>query len=113
LRNENLNLADKNGLVTRFSSSCFSDLRGFELKEPSFSVFKLTVEEDLTISSIDAVKKFNSNELSSKLFTCVKEGIKVNNSRTKQIPAVTQVLIIFFYYPSEGENESFVSWQNL
>jgi hypothetical protein len=113
LRNENLNFVDKYGLIPGFSSLCLSDLRGFELKEPSFSVFSLEVEEDLTISSINAVKNFSSNELSSKLFTCVKESIKVNNSRTKPIPAATQVLIIFFYYPSEGENKSFVGLHNL
>ena len=113
LKKENLSSTNEYHLTPNIPSSCYRDLKGFECTRQTFSVFELTVQKDLSISNIKAVKEFDNIELSSKLFTCIKQNTIINTFKVKQIPTTTKVLVICFFYPAEGEYKSFISFLNL
>lgn len=113
LKKERLDATNEYHLTPNFTSPCFRSLQGFESSKQVFSVFELTVQKDLTISNIKAVKEFSSQTLSSQLFECIKQYTKIANTNLQEVPGITKVLLIFFYYAAEGENKSFISLQNL
>jgi hypothetical protein len=69
----------------------------------------LTVSKDLKLKKVRPVIKFDNRRLSNILFTTLKNTSTVFHKTLKEIPSKTTMLLIFFYYPPELGDKSFIS----
>jgi hypothetical protein len=87
---------------------CLDDLKGYEEKN-RFAVYQVIVNRDLSIKNIKVIKRFNNKDLSKKLASCLQDNMKISAHNMKVIPEKTKMMIIYFYYSAENNNQSFVS----
>ncbi len=87
---------------------CDENMRGFE-NQRRFAVYELDVNEDLSIEKIKARQEFDNADLARRLLECVRENARINTTTIKGIPTKTKLFIIYYYYPVEGNDQSFVS----
>jgi hypothetical protein len=91
---------------------CLDNLKGFNEKD-RFAVYELNINRDLSIENIRIIKRFKNQELSKKLTECLLENRKITARNVDAISEKTKIVLIFFYYPPEKENPSFVSLWDL
>ena len=87
---------------------CLDDLKGFEEKN-RFALYQVIVNRDLSIKNIKVIKRFNNKDLSKKLTGCLQDNMKISAQNMKVIPEKAKMMIIYFYYSAENNNQSFVS----
>ena len=76
-------------------------------------MFELTINEDLSIQKVLALKEFENEELALNLMECVKSKILVSAGKDKVIPNKTKIIIGLYYYPLKGKRASFISKYSL
>ena len=72
-------------------------------------MYQLTVEKDLSISKIKALKEFDNQKLSKALLAYLKEKAKLNTRNISAIKKRTQLIVVYYFYPAEKEYQSFIS----
>lgn len=87
---------------------CLDDLKGYEEKN-RFAVYQVIVNSDLSIKKIKVLKRFKNTDLSKKLSVCLRKNMKISAQNMKVIPEKAKMTIIYFYYSSEKNNQSFIS----
>ena len=87
---------------------CLDDLKGFDEKN-RFAVYQVIINRDLSIKNIKVIKRFNNKDLSKKLASCLQDNMKISAQNMKVIPEKAKMMIIYFYYSAENNNQSFVS----
>ena len=91
------------------SNNLGENFKGYSVKGDRFAVYQITVEKDLSISNVKAIKEFDNRELSKKLGQSIREVEKVKSNLATQINEPTQMFFVFYYYPSESTYQSFIS----
>ena len=82
---------------------------GYEGEVRSNAVFQLTVEKNLSISKIKALKEFDNQQLSKELLKYLKGSIKISSKNNSGINKRTQLIVVYYFYPAEKEHRSFIS----
>jgi hypothetical protein len=82
---------------------------GYEGEVRSNAVFQLTVEKNLSISKIKALKEFDNQQLSKELLKYLKKNIKISSKNNSGINKRTQLIVVYYFYPAEKEFRSFIS----
>lgn len=97
-------------LKTHFDSKD-SSLRGYDLPLGSFAVYQIQINNDLTIKKVKTIKAFQNKDLHKKLGHTIKEELKIRtiNRNITQIEKPTELLLIIYYFPKEGSENSFVT----
>jgi hypothetical protein len=83
--------------------------KGYEGEGQKNAVYQLTVEKDLSISKIKALKEFDNQKLSKALLAYLKEKTKLNTRNISAIKKRTQLIVVYYFYPAEKEYQSFIS----
>jgi len=83
--------------------------KGYEGESQKNAVYQLTVEKDLSISTVKALKEFDNQKLSKALLAYLKEKAKVNTRNISAIKKRTQLIVVYYFYPAEEEYQSFIS----
>ena len=112
LKKQKITEVNEYDLKKMLTKDCFSDLKGYT-NNNSFVVFKVKVNEDLTIGKISTLQAFDNSQLSNKLFNCLKENLKINIQESPKIPRKTSLMLIYYYYPAEAEYQSFIGAADL
>lgn len=114
LKNQKIEPTNTFDLRIYFIDDCLKQIRGFEEKTERFSLYELTINMDLSIGKVRALKEFENKKLKSSLANCVKNGITVyKNANEKSIPEKTKIVIGLYYYPAKGKRESFIGRRTL
>ena len=100
-------------LKTYFIDDCLKNIRGFDEKTERFSLLELTINEDLSLQKVIALKEFENEELALNLIDCAKRKILVSAGKDKSIPNKTKIIIGLYYYPAKGKRASFISKHSL
>ncbi|WP_343797747.1 hypothetical protein [Gaetbulibacter jejuensis] len=109
LKKSELQTSNEFGLRTSFSNGCLKEFKGYEVKTDRFALYELTVESDLSISEVKALKEFDNENLKNDLLNCVKESVKIyTRKKETDISNKTKIIIGLYYYASERGNESFI-----
>jgi hypothetical protein len=87
--------------------------KGYEGEVRSNAVFQLTVEKNLSISKIEALKEFDNQQLSKELLKYLKRNIKISSQNNSGINKRTQLIVVYYFYPAEKEYRSFISERDL
>lgn len=72
-------------------------------------MYQVIINRDLSIKNIKVIKRFNNKDLSKKLASCLQDNMKISAQNMKVIPEKAKMMIIYFYYSAENNNQSFVS----
>ncbi|MEI6586840.1 MAG: hypothetical protein WCL56_12185 [Sediminibacterium sp.] len=83
--------------------------KGYEGESQKNAVYQLTVEKDLSISKIKALKEFDNQKLSKALLAYLKEKAKLNTRNISAIKKRTKLIVVYYFYPAEKEYQSFIS----
>ncbi len=114
LKNSEIQTLNKFGLRTSFFNDCLKSFKGNEVKTDRFALYELTVENDLSISEVKALKEFDNDNLKTDLLNCVRESVKIyTRKKETEISNRTKIIIALYYYASERGNESFIGRFNL
>ncbi|MPR33762.1 hypothetical protein [Salmonirosea aquatica] len=74
-----------------------------------FAVYELDINEDLSIGKITARQAFDNPKLAQLFTEYLRKNARVNNTRLKGIPTKSRLIVIYYYYPAEGKDPSFIS----
>ena len=113
LRESKIKPINEFDLKPHFIDDCLKNIRGFDEKTERFSLFELTINEDLSIQKVLALKEFENEELALNLMECVKSRILVSAGKDKAIPNKSKIIIGLYYYPANGKRASFISKYSL
>ena len=72
-------------------------------------MYQVIVNRDLSIKNIKVFKRFNNKDLSKKLKSCLQDNMKISAQNMKVISEKAKMIIIYFYYSAEKNNQGFVS----
>lgn len=93
-----------------FTDDCLKQVRGFEEESERFSLYELTINKDLSIAKVLALKEFNNEKLKLNLSKCFENGVTVyKNADETSISNKTKIVIGLYYYPAKGKRESFIA----
>ncbi len=109
LKKNNLEASKSNSydLALAPLGGCDERLNGFE-NQNRFAVYEVDVNEDLSVAKITARQEFDNAELAHRLLECLRKNVRIYAARIKEIPTKTKILVIYYYYPAEGNDPSFV-----
>ncbi|WP_298475383.1 hypothetical protein [uncultured Maribacter sp.] len=113
LRDSEIRSINEFDLKTYFMNDCLKNIKGFAEKTERFSLFELTINEDLSIQKVVALKEFENEKLALNLMECVKSKIFISAGKTKAIPNKSKIIIGLYYYPAKGKKSSFISKHSL
>lgn len=113
LRERKIKPMNEFDLKTYFIDDSLKKIRGFDEKTERFSLFELTINEDLSIQKVLALKEFENEELAMNLIECAKSKILASAGKEKSIPKKTKIIIGLYYYPAKGKRASFISKHSL
>jgi len=99
-------------LYLKYNERLHDLFKGYEDESQKNAVYQLTVEKDLSISKIKALKEFDNQKLSKALLAYLREKAKVNTRNISAIKKRTQLILVYYFYPAEKEYQSFISEYN-
>lgn len=81
----------------------------------NFSVYKLTLNKDLSVKKAKALQRFDSSNFSKKMKKCFLKNIVFENKLNSKINTKKNIVVyvVYYYYPSDGESEPFINDSDL
>lgn len=113
LKSNHLTAPNEYDLALESIEKKYEDLRGYSVLKDKFSVYQITVEKNLSISKVKALKEFDNKALSDSLLSYLKVNKKVNSHKVSGIKKRTKLIIIYYYYDADEKNKSFISRNDL
>jgi hypothetical protein len=95
------------------ATDCYGALKGFEGKKKDFGVVAFQINENLLVDEIKLIKSFHNKKLSKEFLKCSKGDIKISSKNFKSLPKKTTLYAIYYFYPSEEGNDSFITIYDL
>jgi hypothetical protein len=112
LRDHKIDVEDTNKSIYTFNSK-LRGLRGFELKEKQYALYKIHIDTGRTVTKAYAVKGFQDKILSQGVINLLK-GLTMSKIFNRKDPSKEMDLVIAVYaHPAEKEYKSFLSVMNL
>ncbi len=107
--NNRIHLTNEYQLNTAFTKQCLKDFNGIEVKKNKFALYKLHLDKQLTVNSIETLIEFADKRLQENLLNCVHDSVKVfsKNNQT-EIPSSTNITVGLIYHPPIDGDESFI-----
>ena len=109
LKKYNIQKSNEFDLKISYSKPCQNDFKSFEVNKEKIAIYEIDVNRDLSIKKVKALREFDNPKLSKEILTCLSENIKVDTKKIKQISKRTKIIIVYYYYPAEDKNQSFIS----
>jgi hypothetical protein len=95
---------------SRFNENTMQKFRGIDPPKERFAIYKIWINQNLTVKKIKAIKEFSNKHLSEALLTYITDNIKLTQiDRLAKIPKETEICIALFFYPAEDGYPSFIS----
>lgn len=113
LKQKNISLQNEFGVSLTRDINCYDNLKYYKGKNKDFAVLAFEINEDLTIGSVKLDRKFKNAKLSKEILRCSKGDIKISHKTLKTIPRKTKLYEIYYFYPEEDGNGSFISTYDL
>ena len=113
LKRSEISLKDEFTLKVVRATDCYQLLKGFDGKTKDFAVVSFEINMDLSVGQIKLVKKFDNKKLSRAFLRCAKGDIKVSHQTLQTLPNKTTLYAIYYFYPSEANEKSFVTHYDL
>jgi hypothetical protein len=109
LKDENIHLKDELGLRPYFSKGCLKDFNGIEVETHRFSLYELTIDNELNVLMVEPIKEFDNEDLHEDLLTCVNKSVKIYQKDDQiEIPENTKITVGLFYTPGfDGDQSTF------
>jgi hypothetical protein len=99
-------------LMVNGSQGCTQSFKGVNLTS-RVAVYELKVSANLVVEDVKALQPFDDKNLSKELINCLKQSLRVRAREITKLPKGVSLLLIYYYYPEEGENKGFISDWNL
>ncbi len=113
LKRSEISLKDEFTLEVVRATDCYQLLKGFDGKKKDFAVVSFEINRDLSVGQIKLVKKFDNKKLSRAFLRCAKGDIKVSHQTLQTLPNKTTLYAIYYFYPREANDKSFVTQYDL
>ncbi len=113
LRNKNLIPKNNNELITSIPNKCLNRLSEYSKENKEFTVFEVTIRNDLSISKIEQLNKFNDYELNSEISKCINSMEIIYRGKKNKLPRRTKKIILVHYYYFKKSNKILLSTWNL
>ncbi len=113
LKRSEISLKDEFTLKVVRATDCYQLLKGFDGKKKDFAVASFEINMDLSVGQIKLVKKFDNKKLSRAFLRCAKGDIKVSHQTLDTLPSKTKLYAIYYFYPKEANEKSFVTHHDL
>lgn len=84
--------------------------KGFDVNGDGFAVYQISIENEKSVIQVKPLKEFSNKELSGKLLEVLSK-LEIKNANKIQLPITST--IVFYYYPEEAGNKSFISLLDL
>lgn len=94
-------------------SDFMDKLIGYPVSENRFAVYQLIIEKDLTISKVKMLQSFGNKDLSEKIAENLLKLGKIHSKQVQKLDKPSIMTIVFYHYPSEQHNGSFISRHDL
>lgn len=109
LNQNNITLQNEFDVSVIRDVNCYNTLKGFKGKDKDFAVLEFEINEELKIGNVKLDKKFKNAKLSKEILKCSKGDIKISHKTLKTLPRKTKLYAIYYFYPADPTNKSFVS----
>lgn len=83
--------------------------KGFQGTKDDFAVYEITVEKNLALTEIKALKAFGNKDLSDSLWNYLQSNKNIDTRKITEIKKRTKLIVVFYFYPSDKTYESFIS----
>lgn len=84
--------------------------RGIDPPKERFAIYKIWVNQNVTVKKIKAIKEFSNKHLSEALLTYITDNIMLTQiDQLAKIPKKTEICIALFFYSAEDGFPSFIS----
>lgn len=98
------------GLNISSSINFLSEYKGSGIEGDRFALYELSIDTNLSIEAIKPIKEFTFSSSNGSLIPHLKQDLKVwSKDQEKTIAKPQKMIIAIYYYPAEGEYESFLS----
>jgi hypothetical protein len=107
LKDEDIQFNDELGLRPYFSKECLKDFNGIEVKTHRFSLYEITIDDELNILMVEPIKEFDNEDLHEDLLTCVNKSVKIYQKDDQiEISENTKITVGLFYTPGFDGDQS-------
>jgi len=86
--------------------------KGYKNKN-KIAAFQVDLNEDLSISRIKQLKKFQNSHLNTLVFNSMKTNLKFYGKRGKPLAKPARLTLFCYYYEQNGSEQSFLSFIDL
>jgi len=101
---------NKANLEISSSSNFLSEYKGSEIEGDRFALYELSIDTNLSIKEIKPIKEFTFSSSHGSLIPHLKKDLKVwAKDQEKTIAKPQKMILAIYYYPAEGDYESFLS----
>lgn len=107
-RNKKLTPADKTRLRISLPGECLKNLKGFAGDHKDFTIYEYVVNEDLSVTDVKPVRDFKNKKLAKEFVAFIENKLKNNDTTKKSIPKKIKQYLVYYFYPFEKGNESFI-----
>ena len=110
LKEKNLSPKNVYQISSRFNKNAMQQFRGIDPPKERFAIYKIWVNQNVTVKKIKAIKEFSNKHLSEALLTYITDNIMLTQiDQLAKIPKETEICIALFFYPAEDGFPSFIS----
>lgn len=109
LKKKKIDLLNKHQIQVNRSTKRIEELKGYHGKTKDFAIIEYALEKDLKLKKAKLVKKFKNNILNKDLIKSSADEFKAYHKTLKEIPEPTKLYVIYYFYPQEGTDRSFLS----
>lgn len=79
----------------------------------TFSIYELSINEDLKIKKVRTIIEFDNKELSKNMLQFINSKIIIDNSKINKIPRKTKLYLVYFFYNGNDKEKSILTFNLL
>ncbi|SFN63234.1 hypothetical protein SAMN05421738_11745 [Algoriella xinjiangensis] len=110
MKTEKIDMNTKNNVSYVINSEFLKKFNGLKELQNNFALYEVTINKDLSVNFVRAIKEFSSESINIELLEILKLKSKVYaKNREMTILQQEKIIIPIFYYPKEKNESSFIS----
>lgn len=109
IKQNKINLKNNLQIQVSRSSKRIEDLKGYKGKNKDFAIVEYTLEKNFSLKKVRLAKKFKNNSLNNALKKASADEFKASHKSLKTLPQPVKLFAIYYFYPQERNDKSFIS----